>query len=160
MKVPSTIELLQQIMTPEGRAALVNSWPSTRCSMKHCGHAATGLWLCQFSTSSPPFIRTELRPLCASDGMTDAYQKWNGFMSPKLLRVDLFLTITAPQGDRRTPSDHMIEKLLTHPAGQKYFDAWRLMFKPANLHHPIAPAVAMLEALVNKLFPPQTNKVD
>lgn len=156
----TTADVLQRIMTKEGREALTNSWPFTRCSMKSCDHAATGVWLCQFASQSPPFFRTELRPLCAADGMTDAYRKWNGFMSPKVIRIDLFLTISAPEGDKRTAADKLIEKLLSHDAGEKYFSAWRLMFKPANLHHPIQPAFLMLEAIVEKLFPPQTNKVD
>lgn len=160
MKTPSTMELLHQIMTPAGKHELINSWPFTKCSMKHCGKPASGIWVCQFSTSSAPFFRTELRPLCAPDGMTDAYQKWNGFMSPKLLRVDLFLTITAPEGDKRSHADHLIERISEHPQGEAYLRAWKLMFKPSNLSHPIAPAEAMLEALVTKLFPPSTNKVD
>jgi hypothetical protein len=156
----STIELLQQLLTPEGRNAIVNSWPSTRCSMRHCERAATGLWMCRFSTSTSPYFRTELRALCASDGLSEAYQKWNGFMSPKLLRIDLFLTISAPLGDTRTPSDHLLEKIASHPLGDQYIAAWKAMFKPSNVHHPISPAFDMLQALVERLFPPSTNKVD
>jgi hypothetical protein len=92
--------------------------------------------------------------------MTDCYAKWNGFMSPLLLRCDLFLTISCPEGDKRTPADKLIEKLLTHPAGESYFNAWKLMFRPANTHHPLQPAMEMLKSIVIKLFPPNDNKVD
>lgn len=160
MKHLSTMEYLQQILSPEGKASLINAWPTIRCSMKHCGKAATGLWMCKFSSSSTPFFRVEIRPLCASCGLSDAYQKWNGFMSPKLLRIDLFLTISAPEGDHRTPADHHLEKIATHPMGAQYISAWKMMFKPANIHHPIAPAFTMLQALVERLFPPSDNKVD
>lgn len=159
MKQLTTSEFLQLLMVPASRIELVNSWPFTRCYL--CKEkAATGIWMCGFASQRPPWIRNELKALCAGCGLTDAYRRWNGFMSPKLERIDLFVTISAPEGDKRTPADILLEKLLTHPMGEAYIRVWRGMYKPVNLHHPIQPAFLMLQALVEKLFPPQDNKVD
>ena len=158
MRSMTTQEIITKISDPTQREALLNSWPFTRCALCRTG-AATGVWLCQFAKPAGG-MRTELKTLCAGCGMTDAYSKWNGFMSPLLLRIDLFMEITCPEGDKRTPADKLIEKLLSHPAGESYFRAWKLMFKPANLHHPLLPAMEMLRSLVTKLFPPNDNKVE
>lgn len=152
----TTLEILQRLSDNSAKESLLNSWPQSRCEID--AKAATGIWMCQFASGMK--VRSELKLLCACCGLTDCYQRWNGFMAPKLLRCDLMLTITAPSISIPTYADALIDKLLTHPNGEVVFDAWRKMYKPANIHHLIRPAELMLEALVDKLFPPSTNKVD
>ncbi len=154
----TTLEIVRALSQPDSRDNLLLSWPTTKCCID--SHAATGLWICQFSSQSPPYVRSEIKTLCAACGLYTAYKKWNGFMSPKLLRIDLYRTISAPEGDKRSPADKLIELISAHPAGEGYLRAWRLMFKPANLHFPIAPAFDTLQAIHGKLFPPADNKVD
>ena len=159
MPTPTTAEIISKFSDPEQRQELLNSWPSLRCALCH-NKAATGIWWCQFYRASAPWIRSELKPLCAACGLTDCYAKWTGFMGPKLLRCDLFATITAPPGDKRTPADKMIEAITNHPSGGQYILAWTIAFRPANRSHPTEPAMRALQNAYLKLFPPQDNKVD
>jgi len=78
-------------------------------------------------------------------------------MCPKLLRCDLAFTITAVEGDRTTPAERLIAKIRTHALGEKWVAVWREHYKPANLAHPIEPALLMLRAIHDKLFPPQED---
>lgn len=155
----STEDLLTLLLDPKRREAFLNSWPVVRCALCET-KAATGIWMCRFSKQSPPFFRAELKPLCPGCGFTDCYTRWNGFMCPKLVRCDLAFTITAPEGDKLTAADRIIDKLLSHPKGELAFNLWKEWYKPANIHHPIQPAMLMLIALRDKFFPPETPKAE
>ena len=142
----STAQILAALIQPASREALVNSWPFTRCS--GCKrYAASGFWMCQVATASG--VKTTLRALCAQCGLDHNFFK-----------CDLFISISAPPGSSKTHADKLIDRILSHPSGEAWIKAWRVMFKPANIHHPIAPAETMLKAIMARLFPPQTNKVD
>jgi hypothetical protein len=110
----TTAEILTRLATPETREEFLNSWPTLRCTLCH-SRAATGVWFCRFATQSAPYFRGELRILCPACGLTDAYAKWNGFMAPRLLQIDLFLTITAPSVPMRTEADGLID----HPSQRR-----------------------------------------
>lgn len=153
MRSLTTAQIFTQFSDPIQREALLNSWPTHRCGLCRT-RAATGIWWLKFASQKPPYIRNELRALCPVCGLTECYLKWNGFMAPKLERCDLFATITCPEGDKRTAADKLIEKILTHPIGQQYIEGWRTYFRPANIHHPLAPAFKALQKVLLTLFPP------
>lgn len=157
MKQLTTQEILDKIMSPE-KEAFLNSWPSIRCGCCY-KNAATGVWWLQFQAQNGG-IYSQLKTLCACCGLTDCYKKWNGFMSPRLVRCDLFATITCPEGDKRSAADKLIEKIQSHSAGASYILGWKIAFRPANPSHPLAPALRALQNIHEKLFPPQDNKVD
>lgn len=154
----TTVEIITVFSDKSQREALLLSWPKYKCTCCKKGVPATGIWYTRFAKQVEPYFISELKLLCAGCGLTDGYRIWNGFMSRKLLHVDLFATITQPLGDTRSNADRLIEKLLTHPSGQLYLTAWKAVFKPANLSHPIAPAFQTLETIVHKLFPPAAQE--
>lgn len=152
----TTAEILTKLASPTSRQELLNSWPLHRCSL--CtSRAATGIWFCRFERNCFGNIVefSELKLLCPACGFADGYLRWNGFMTPKLTRVDLLLTLSAPDGDKRTLADKLLEEISTHDAGEQWINAWKLMFKPANIHYPIAPAIDTLREIHRRLFPPQ-----
>jgi len=62
-------------------------WIKNKC--KCCGKGgASGIWRCEFTSHVVPSL------LCAACGMLDAFAKLNGFFSPKLIKIDLMLTLT------------------------------------------------------------------
>jgi hypothetical protein len=156
MKQLTTQEILAKFTSDE-REQFLNSWPTIRCGLCYKA-AATGIWWLQFASSKG--IYSQLKTLCAGCGMTDCYKKWTGFMGPKLIRCDLFATISCPEGDKRTAWDKLIEKIESHPSGKQYLLAWQLAFRPANRSHPLLPAQRALRNIYDKLFPTQDNKVD
>lgn len=156
MRSMTTAEILQKLGNEAARKALLNSWPTHRCALCE-SRAATGIWFCKFERNCFGNIMefSELKLLCPACGLADGYLRWNGFMCPKLVRIDLFMTISAPVGDERTAADKLLEEIASHDAGPQWIAAWRIMFKPANIHHPIAPALATLQEIHRRLFPPQ-----
>lgn len=62
-------------------------WVKNKCACcKRPG--PSGIWRCEFKGY------VKVLPLCAACGLREAFAKWNGFFSPKLLQVDLLVTLT------------------------------------------------------------------
>jgi len=62
-------------------------WPDTKCQLCY-SKPASGVFLCQFTTS------VNVKVLCAECGLYQAAHKWTGFMSPKLMRIELLCSVS------------------------------------------------------------------
>ena|SRR5687768_782403 len=64
-------------------------WIKLRCACCE-RYGVSGLWKCEFSNGVWPML------LCAGCAFHDAFAKWTGFFSRKILRIDLMCTLTYP----------------------------------------------------------------